>query len=111
VHPDGRFVLDNDLWLKDDGGAFSEEVRRHFRDHPRRLATRATHGAQPAAAWETTPTTVLVGGRDNMPSEVDRKWVEEHIDDVRVIDTDHFIIFRHPEVVAQLVLEALGRTA
>jgi hypothetical protein len=26
-----------------------------------------------------------------------------------VIDTDHFIIFRHPEVVAQLVLEALGR--
>lgn len=25
-------------------------------------------------------------------------------------DTDHFIIFRHPEVVAQLVLEALGPT-
>jgi hypothetical protein len=22
---------------------------------------------------------------------------EEHVDDVRVIDTDHFIIFRHPE--------------
>lgn len=82
VHPDGRFVLDNDLWLKDDGGTFSEEVRRHFRDHPRRLVTRATHGAQPVAAWETTPTTVLIGGRDNMLSEVDRKWVEEHIDDV-----------------------------
>jgi pimeloyl-ACP methyl ester carboxylesterase len=110
VHPDGRFVLDNDLWLKDEGGTFPEEVRRHFRDHPRRLVTRATHGAQPEAAWETTPTTVLIGERDNLLSEADRRWAEEHLDDVRVIDTDHFIIFRHPEVVAQLVLEALGPT-
>jgi pimeloyl-ACP methyl ester carboxylesterase len=109
VYPDGRFVLDNDLWLKDDGRTFPEEVRRHFRDHPRRLVTRATHGAQPEAAWETTSTTMLIGERDNMLPEADRKWVEEHLDDVRVIDTDHFIIFRHPEVVAQLVLEVLGR--
>jgi hypothetical protein len=50
----------------------------------------------------------LVVERDNMLSEADRKWAEEHLDDVRVIDTDHFIIFRRPEVVAQLVLEALG---
>jgi hypothetical protein len=52
----------------------------------------------------------LVVERDNMLSEADRKWAKEHLDDVRVIDTDHFIIFRHPEVVAQLVLEALGPT-
>jgi hypothetical protein len=52
----------------------------------------------------------LVVERDNMLSEADRKWAEEHLDDVRVIDTDHFIIFRRPEVVAQLVLEALGPT-
>jgi pimeloyl-ACP methyl ester carboxylesterase len=110
VHPDGRFVLDNDLWLKDDGGTFPEEVRRHFRDHPRRLVSRATHAAQPEAAWETMPTTVLIGERDNLLPEADRKWVEEHLDDVRVIDADHFIIFRHPDVVAQLILEALGRT-
>jgi pimeloyl-ACP methyl ester carboxylesterase len=110
VHPDGRFVLDNNLWLKDEGGTFPEEVYKHFRDHPRRLVTRATHGAQPEAAWETTPTTVLIGERDNMLSESDRKWAEEHLYDVRLIDTDHFIIFRHPELVAQLVLEALGRT-
>jgi hypothetical protein len=36
-------------------------------------------------------------------SEADRKWAKD-LDDVRVIGTDHFIIFRHPEVVAQLVL-------
>jgi len=45
-----------------------------------------------------------------MLSEADRKWAEEHLNDVRVIDTDHFIIFRHPDPVAQLVLEALERT-
>jgi pimeloyl-ACP methyl ester carboxylesterase len=61
------------------------------------------------AAWETTPTTVLIGQRDNMLSEADRKWAEEHLNDVRVIDTDHFIIFRHPDLVAQLVLEAIER--
>ena len=110
VHPDGRFVLDNDLWLKDEGGTFPEEVRKHFRDHPRRLVTRATHGAQTEAAWDTTPATVLIGELDNMLSDADRKWAEEHLNDVRVIDTDHFIIFRHPDLVAQLVLEALGRT-
>jgi hypothetical protein len=76
LHPDGKFVLDNDLWLKDEGETFPEEVRKHFSDHPRRSVTRATHGAQPQAAWETTPTTVLIGQRDNMLSEADRKWAE-----------------------------------
>ncbi len=111
VHTDGRFVLDNDYWLNEgDGRTFPKEVRRHFRDHPRRLVTRATLGAQPEAACETTLTTVLTA-RDTMLSEADREWAEEHLDDVRVIDTDHFIIFRHPEVVAQLVLDALGCTS
>jgi hypothetical protein len=62
-------VLDNDLWLKDEEGTFLNEVRRDFRNHPRRLVTRATHGAQPEAAWETTPTTVLIGESDNRLSE------------------------------------------
>jgi len=44
-----------------------------------------------------------------MLSEVDRKWAEERLEDVRVIDTDHFIIFQHPELVARLVLEAPWR--
>jgi hypothetical protein len=30
VHPDGKFVLDNDLWLKDEGETFPEEVCKHF---------------------------------------------------------------------------------
>ena len=68
------------------------------------------HGAQPDAAWETTPTTVLIGERDDLLSEVDCQWAEEHLDDVRVMDTDHFIIFRHPEVVAELILEAIRPT-
>lgn len=110
VCPDGRFVLNNDLWLKDEGQTFTEEVLGHFLDHPRRVVTRATHGAQPEAAWETTPTTVLIGEGDNLLSEADRKWAAEHLNHVRVIDADHFIIFRHPEVVAQLVLEALRPT-
>jgi pimeloyl-ACP methyl ester carboxylesterase len=110
VHPDGKFVLDNDLWLKDEGETFPEEVYKHFRDHPRRSVTRATQGAQPQAAWETTPNTVLIGQQDNMLSEADRKWAEEHLNDVRVIDTDHFIIFRHPDLVVQLVLDAVERT-
>jgi pimeloyl-ACP methyl ester carboxylesterase len=111
VHPDGRFVLDNDLWLKDgDAKTFPAEFRRHLRDHPRRLVTRAALVAQPEAAWEATATTVLIGERDNMLSEADRRWAGEHLNDVRVIDTDHFIIFRHPELVVQLVLEVLGRT-
>jgi hypothetical protein len=45
-----------------------------------------------------------------MLSEADRKWAEAHLSDVRVIDTDHFIIFRRPDLVAELVLEALERT-
>jgi pimeloyl-ACP methyl ester carboxylesterase len=74
-----------------------------------RPVTRATLGSRPEAAWETTPTSVLIGDRDNLLPEVDRKWARDHLDDIRMINTDHFIIFRHPEVVAQLVLEALGR--
>jgi pimeloyl-ACP methyl ester carboxylesterase len=108
---DGRFVPDNEYWLNEgDGTTFPAEIRRHFRDHPRRPVTRATHGPQPQAAWETAPTTVLIGQRDNMLFEADRKWAEEHLNDVRIIDTDHFIIFRHPDLVAQLVLEAIERT-
>ena len=46
----------------------------------------------------------------DLPSHSTLTAADEHLDDVRVIDTDHFIIFRYPEVVAQLVLEALRPT-
>jgi len=111
VHPDGRFVLDNDLWLQADGVTFPEPVRIHCRDHPRRLVTPATPGAQPEAAWETMPATVPIAERDNLLSEADRTWVAENVDDVRVIESDHFIVFRQPETVAQLVLESLRAKA
>ena len=35
---------------------------------------------------------MLIGASDNLLSEADRMWAEEHLDDVRVIDTDHFVI-------------------
>jgi hypothetical protein len=65
VLTDGRFVPDNEYWLNEgDGTTFPAEIRRHFRDHPRRPGTRATLGARPEAACETTPTSVLIGDRD-----------------------------------------------
>src|SRR5215212_7486480 len=43
VLTDGRFVPDNEYWLNEgDGTTFPAEIRRHFRDHPRRPVTRAT---------------------------------------------------------------------
>ena len=91
-------MLDNDLWLKKDGVTFPEDIRQYCADHPRRLATRGTQAAQPAAAWETTPTTVLIGERDDLLSEADRQWAEEQLDDVRVMDTDHSSSFAIPRL-------------
>jgi hypothetical protein len=72
---------------------------------------------QPASNRDTVPSpmvsrtsSVLIGDRDNLLPDGDRKWAQDHLDDIRLINTDHFIIFLHPEVVAQLVLEAIGRT-
>ena len=52
---------------------------------------------------------VLIGDRDNLLPDGDRKWAQDHLDDIRLINTDR-PLQRHPEVVAQLVLEAIGRT-
>ena len=63
------------------------------------------HRRQPRPAWfpgedlgwiDADPHVVV--HRDNMLSGVDRKWAEERLEDVRVIDTDHFIILQHPDL-------------
>jgi hypothetical protein len=85
-------VLDNDLWLKDDGGTFPEKSADTSRDHPRRLVT-------PSHAWSSNGSGLgdhaydraHLRERQTLLFEADRKWAEVHLDDVRVIDTDPFI--------------------
>ena len=108
--PDGMCVLDNEWWLNEEAGAtFPREVQQHCREHPRRPATRTTlTDPQTTAAWQTIATTVLAGRSDPLLTDAERRWATDHLDDVRLLDTDHFIIFRQPEVVATAVLEAMN---
>jgi len=110
VDADGRFAPDND-WLLDEGGmrTYPEDLREYFRAHPRRFVTRATLGPQPEAAWDIIPTTVVIGQDDQLLSEADRGWALAHLADVRVVDADHFVIFRRPELVSRVILEVLGQ--
>ena len=110
VNADQSFVLDNDWWFEAEvERLFSGEVLEHLRHHPRRPASRAAAAdPQTAAAWQTIPTTVLIGRRDDLLPVDERNWAAQHLDDVRDLDTDHFILMHHPEVVAGVVLEALG---
>jgi hypothetical protein len=63
--------------------------------------------AQTAAAWQAVLTKVPLGQDDVMPEE-DVRWALENFDNVRFIESDRFVIFRHPESVADLVLESLS---
>jgi hypothetical protein len=107
VGGDGTVRLVED-WLRSDEGIpmFTGEVADYLNRVGRRPATLATlTDPQTAAAWETIPTTVLIG-RDDSVSEGDVRWARNTFSDVRFIDSDHFIIFRHPRSVADLVLES-----
>lgn len=66
--------------------------------------TRATLGPQLSGVWEAIPTTVLIG--QIMLELIDAGQTPP--DDVRVLDTDHFIILREPEVVSRTKQEILG---
>jgi pimeloyl-ACP methyl ester carboxylesterase len=109
VRDDGTFVLDNDWWLAEEKGAtFSPEVTEHLRRNPRRPASlRIDTDPVLAAAWQEVPTTVLIGRNDELVSAEELGWATEHLNDVRLLDTDHFIPFRHPEAVSEVVVEAL----
>jgi pimeloyl-ACP methyl ester carboxylesterase len=106
VDAEGRFALDNEWWLNEgDGLSFPAALQEHFRAHPRRFVTRATLGPQADAAWKTIPATVVIGQDDQLLSEDDRQWAQAHFDDFRVLDSDHFLIFRRPELVGRTILE------
>jgi pimeloyl-ACP methyl ester carboxylesterase len=107
VGGDGTVRLVEDWWRKEEGAPlFTGEVADYVKRVERRPSSLATlTDPQTAAAWETIPTTVLIG-RDDSVSESDVRWALKNLSDVRFIESDHFIIFRHPRSVADLVLES-----
>jgi pimeloyl-ACP methyl ester carboxylesterase len=110
VDDDGAFVLDNAWWFENEAKRlFAGDVLEHLRRTPRRTASRAT-ATEPreGAAWRSLPTTVLVGREGHLISATDRQWLDANLDDVRHLDTDHFILFHQPEAVVQAVLQALA---
>ncbi len=107
VGGDGTVRLVEDWWRKEEGAPlFTGEVADYVKRVERRPSSLATlTDPQTAAAWETIPTTVLIG-RDDSVSESDVRWALKNLSDVRFIESDHFIIFRHPRSAADLVLES-----
>lgn len=107
----GRHALDGDWWLSEDdaGKRLPDDVRAFLKNHPRRYATKKTRSDPvPAQAWAEIPTTVLLGATDNLTGPEARAWAREAVSDVRDIDTDHFMLFNRPDVIADVILEPLG---
>ncbi len=110
---DGRYVLDNDLWLTQDDAVktLPPDVLAHLRQYPRRWASPGVDDPQTEASWESVPTTVIIGSADDLISADDRERASEQFEDVQILPTDHFILFRHPDAVSDAVLRALRRSA
>ena len=106
IGDDGTIRLVANWWREDQGAAlFAGELADYFQRVGRRPSSLATlTDPQTAAAWETIPTTVLIGQDDSL-SDDDLQWALNNFADIRFIQSDHFIIFRHPRAVADLVLE------
>ncbi len=108
---DGTMVLD-DRWFTTSDPAVATmpaAVVEHLRSHPRRpVALGAVIAPQERAAWRGTGTTVILGRDDELVSEAQRRWAVDTIDDVRVVDCDHFIPFRRPDLVTDAIIAALA---
>jgi pimeloyl-ACP methyl ester carboxylesterase len=89
------------------GTTFPSEVVDHLRRNPRRPITMAAMQAPRSAAWRIIPTTVLLGRTDQLVTDEERRWASDHLDDVRSLETDHFVAFRQPESISDAVIEAL----
>ncbi|WP_210481181.1 alpha/beta fold hydrolase [Naasia sp. SYSU D00948] len=105
----GTFVLDDRWWVHEEKGlTLPPEAQAHIRTHPRRPASiRSYTDPVLATAWTRIPSTVLLGRDDELVGEQERRWIADHFDDVRELDTDHFVPFNRPGAVADVVLEAL----
>jgi pimeloyl-ACP methyl ester carboxylesterase len=110
LFPDERTcVLDDEWWLtQGEGATLPVPVIAHLRAHRRRpMSLTALLASQQADAWRTIPTSVLLGRDDELIPAPLQHWARSHFRDVRVIDSDHFIPFRCPETVADLIMEAV----
>jgi hypothetical protein len=57
-----------------------------------------------AAAWDSIPATLIIGRFDELVPTDRVEWAERHFE-VRMLDTDHFMIFREPGFIADVVIE------
>ena len=107
---DGTFCLDNEWWVTEgEVTSCSAVVLDHLRAHPRRPQTlESVLAGQSRTAWKDVATTVLLGRNDSLCPEPTRDWASNHLDDVRLIDSDHFIPFRAPDIIAEVVVSALA---
>mgnify|MGYP003620822692 CR=1 FL=1 len=106
---EGTCVLDDDWWLaQDEVRSLAPEVQAHLHDHRRRpVALGAWAEGAPTCPWRQVPTTLVLGRSDTTQSPAQQAWATERFDDVRIVDSDHFILWRAPEVLAGVVVEAL----
>lgn len=106
---DGTCVLDDDWWLaQEEVGSLPAEVRDHLQVHRRRpIALGAWAEGELRYPWRRVPTTLVLGRADTTQSHAQQTWAADRFDDVRIVDGDHFILWRTPEVVAAVVEEAL----
>lgn len=109
----GTFLLDEEWWLTQEAGTtFPPEVVARLRAHPRREASLRTEtDAYPPGppGWHDVPTTVVVGRDDPLVPEQDRHAARERCPDVRIVEGDHFLLWRSPGLVARTVLEGFAR--
>ncbi len=75
------------------------------------MSIAALLASQEGDAWRTIPTTVLLGRDDALNPTEHQEWARAQLDDVRIIDSDHFILFRQPDIVADLIEEAFRPAA
>jgi len=106
---DRTFVLNNHLWPNDlEAETFPAEVLQHLRAHPRRpVSRRSMSDPQPTAAWQSVPTTVLIGRFDEQTSADDIDRIAAAIPDRRILASDHFSIFREPDAISRAILQGL----
>jgi pimeloyl-ACP methyl ester carboxylesterase len=57
-------------------------------------------------AWRSTPTTLVLGRHDDLNPKELQDWACNHFDDVRIIESDHFIPLRLPDTLADIIAGA-----
>jgi pimeloyl-ACP methyl ester carboxylesterase len=107
--PDEQTMLLRDDWWHDGSFApFAPDVLEYLAAYPRRPVPLEVVLAPTGVAPKSIATTLILGQDDNLHPPPQQEWAVRTFDDVRIIDSDHFIPVRAPEVVADVVLEALG---